>query len=102
MVTLTAGEFDAQHGADEALEKVEKLRDAAVVGRGAGQKKPQTRGLLDVTGAGAVGGGFRGVLLCLLFLTPLLGAAAGALLGCMREVGIDDDFLREVGNNARA
>jgi uncharacterized membrane protein len=114
MLTLTAWELDAQHGADEALEKVKKLHnqvllqlhDAAVVSSGAGQKKPKTHQLHDVTRAGTVGGGFWGALLGLLFLTPLLGAAIGAamgaLLGSMRDVGINDDFIREVRNNARA
>jgi uncharacterized membrane protein len=108
MLTLTAWEFDTPHGADEALEKVKKLHrdlllqlhDAAVVRWEAGQKKPKTRELFDTTRAGAVGGGFWGMLFGLIFLMPLLGmaigAASGALLGSMRDVGISDDFIREV------
>jgi uncharacterized membrane protein len=87
MLTLTAREFHTQHGADEALEKVEKLHnevllqlhDAAVVSCEAGQNKPKTRELHDATSAGAM---------------------SGALLGSMRDVGISDDFIREVGKNA--
>jgi uncharacterized membrane protein len=55
----------------------------------------------NMTAAGAVGGTLWGTLVGLLFLNPLLGAAvgagAGALSGAMTDLGIDDDFLREVG-----
>ena len=114
MPALTAWEFDTQHGADEALAKVKKLHnevplqlhDAAVVSWEAGQKKPKTRELHDTTRAGAVSGGCWGMLVGLLFLTRLLGmaigAASGALLSSMRNVGISDDFIRGVRNDARA
>lgn len=108
MLTLTVWEFDTAHGADQALEKVKKLHnevllqlhDAAIVSWESGQKKPRSRELHDTTRAGAISGGFWGLLFGLLFLTPLLGAAigaaSGALLGSMRDVGISDDFIREV------
>lgn len=42
-----------------------------------------------------------GALIGLLFLNPLLGAAlgagAGALSGAMTDVGINDDFMKEIG-----
>lgn len=108
MLTLSAWEFDTPHGADEALEKVQKLHnevllqlhDAAVVRWEPGQKKPKTRQLHDTTRSGAAVGGFWGILFGLLFLTPLLGmaigAASGALLGSLRDVGISDSFIREI------
>lgn len=50
--------------------------------------------------AGAVGGGFWGLLIGTLFLNPLLGAvagaAAGAAAGALADIGIDDDFMREL------
>jgi uncharacterized membrane protein len=50
---------------------------------------------------GAVSGGFWGMLVGMLFLNPLLGAAvgagAGALSGKFTDVGINDDFMRELG-----
>lgn len=58
---------------------------------------------VNLTGAGAVGGGFWGGLIGLLFLNPLIGAAvgagAGALAGRMTDLGINDDFLRDVGQS---
>jgi uncharacterized membrane protein len=49
-----------------------------------------------------MGGAFWGMLIGLLFLSPLLGAAigagAGALAGKMSDVGINDDFIKQVGS----
>ena len=53
-----------------------------------------------LTSAGALGGSFWGLLFGLIFFVPLLGwgggAAWGALAGSWADVGIDDDFIREV------
>lgn len=108
MATLTAWKFNTPQGADEALAKLEKLNrdflinvhDAAVVSWEVGKKKPKTHEMHDTTAAGALGGGFWGLLFGLIFFIPFLGlavgAATGALLGSMRDVGISDEFIREV------
>jgi uncharacterized membrane protein len=95
------------NGADEALAKLEKLNrdylinlhDAAVVSWEVGKKKPKTHEMHDTAAAGALGG-FWGLLFGLIFFIPLLGlavgAASGALIGSMRDVGISDDFIRDV------
>ena len=76
------------------------LQDAAVVSWPVSTKKPKTRGLASMGGAGALGGAFWGFLLGLIFFVPFLGAAIGAgmgaLMGSMADVGIDDDFIRQV------
>jgi len=107
MATLTAWMFDTPNGADEALAKLEKLNrdylinlhDAAVVSWEVGKKKPKTHEMHDTAAAGALGGGFWGLLFGLIFFVPLLGlavgAASGALIGSMRDVGISDDFIRD-------
>jgi uncharacterized membrane protein len=50
-----------------------------------------------------LGGSFWGLLFGLNFFEPLLGlavgAAMGAMAGSMSDVGIDDDFIREVRDN---
>lgn len=55
----------------------------------------------NLTALGAVSGGFWGALIGMLFLNPLLGAAlgagAGALSGSYTDVGINDDFMRDLG-----
>ena len=56
-----------------------------------------------LTQMGAVGGGFWGALVGMLFLNPLLGAAvgagAGAISGALSDVGVNDNFMKELANN---
>jgi uncharacterized membrane protein len=51
--------------------------------------------------AGAAGGALWGGLIGLIFLAPLVGmavgAAAGGLSGKLTDVGVDDDFLKQLG-----
>src|SRR3954451_15685230 len=105
MATLTAWRFETEDGAAQAeatllkLSKEELIRveDAAIVSWPADKKKPKTRQLHSLAGAGALGGAFWGLLFGLLFFVPLLGsalgAATGAIGGSMTAVGIDDEFI---------
>jgi uncharacterized membrane protein len=81
-------------------EELIQISDAAYVYWPGGAKKPKTQQANNLTGAGALGGSFWGLLFGLIFFVPLLGmavgAAMGALSGSMADVGIDDDFIREV------
>jgi uncharacterized membrane protein len=108
MATLTVWKFDSARGAEDALAQLERMQkeelvqvnDAAYVTWPEGKKKPKTEQLHSLTGAGALGGSFWGLLFGLIFFVPLLGmavgAAMGALSGSMADVGIDDDFIRQV------
>ena len=108
MATLTVWKFDSPTGADDAVVTLEglakqeliKVHDAATVSWPADKKKPRTRQLNNLAGAGALGGAFWGLLFGILFFIPLIGlavgAAAGALAGSLTDVGIDDDFIRGV------
>jgi uncharacterized membrane protein len=75
------------------------LADAVVVVR-ENNGKVKLRQMYNLTAAGAVGGGFWGALIGLLFLNPLfgmaIGAAAGAVSGALRDVGIDDKFMKNL------
>ena len=55
---------------------------------------------VNLTAAGAVGGTFWGMLIGLIFLNPLLGAAvgagAGAISGKLSDIGISDKFMKEL------
>jgi uncharacterized membrane protein len=55
----------------------------------------------STTGVGAAGGAMWGGLIGLLFLAPLvgmaIGAASGALAGKMSDVGVNDDFMKQLG-----
>jgi len=108
MATLTVWKFETPTGADDAVVTLEslakqeliKIHDAATVSWMPDRKKPKTRQLNNLAGAGALGGAFWGLLFGLLFFIPLIGlavgAAAGAIAGSMTDVGIDDDFIRKV------
>ena len=108
MATLSVLKFNDPAGADRVLialeglqeQQIITLEDAAVVSWPLGNKKPKTRELSSMGGAGALGGAFWGFLLGLIFFVPFLGAAIGAgmgaLMGSMADVGIDDDFIRQV------
>ena len=108
MATLTAIEFPTAEGADRALTTLNELQkqrlivlhDAAVVSWPADKKRPKTRQLHNLAGAGALGGMFWGMLFGLIFFVPLLGAAIGAgigaLTGALTDVGIDDKFIDQV------
>ena len=58
---------------------------------------------VSLTAMGAVGGGFWGMLIGMLFLNPLLGAAvgagAGALSGKLTDIGVNDEFMKELANS---
>ncbi|HVB44797.1 MAG TPA: DUF1269 domain-containing protein [Streptosporangiaceae bacterium] len=108
MSSLTVWKFQTPDGAQDALAVLEDLRrqqliqvlDAAVVSWEEGKKKPKTHELRDTRKAGALGGGFWGLLFGLIFFIPILGlaigAATGALIGSMADVGISDAFIRDV------
>lgn len=106
--TLTVWKFDTETGAETAVETLKDLKrqelitvhDAAVVSWGENAKKPKTRQLNSLTGVGALGGAFWGLLFGILFFVPLLGAVVGAgigaLTGSLTDVGIDDDFIKQL------
>jgi uncharacterized membrane protein len=108
VATFTVWKFHTADGAENALGTLEKLQseelikvqDAAVVRWEEGKKKPKTRHLDNLTGAGALGGAFWGFLFGLIFFVPLLGlavgAATGALAGSLTHIGIDEDFIKSV------
>jgi len=108
MATLTAWKFNSPEGADQALQTLQRLQreqlidviDGATVSWPADKKKPKTEQMHNTAGSGALGGAFWGMLFGLLFFIPLLGlaigAGMGAMMGAMTDVGIDDNFIKQV------
>jgi uncharacterized membrane protein len=108
VATLSVLKFNDPYGADRVLVALQgmqerqmiTLEDAAVVSWPQGNRKPKTRQLHSTAGAGAGWGAFWGFLFGLIFFVPFLGAAIGAgmggMTGALADVGIDDDFIREV------
>lgn len=108
MSTLVVISFPEEQLAFEmraALAKLQKeylieMEDVVVVTKDA-HGKVKLHQAVNLTAAGAVGGGFWGMLIGMIFLNPLLGAAvgagAGALSGRFTDIGIDDAFMKELG-----
>lgn len=80
------------------------LADAVIIVRDP-SGKVKLRQAHNLTAAGALSGGFWGGLIGLLFLNPLfgfaVGAAAGAVSGALSDVGIDDGFMKKLGDTLK-
>lgn len=112
MSTLLVFAFNNETGAPEMVKHVQALQrqqlitlsDAATVLRRR-DGKVKVKQANNLVGAGALGGAFWGLLIGLLFWAPWSGLAAGATAdatsGAFAEkasgCGIEDDFIREVG-----
>lgn len=77
-----------------------ELEDAVVVDRDE-NGKVHLHQLYSPVARGAAGGALWGGLIGLLFLAPLLGmlvgAAAGSASGALVDIGIDDQFMKTLG-----
>ncbi len=108
MADLVAVAFDDETTAFELRAELAKLQkeylismdDVVVVTRDE-EGRVKLHQAVNMTATGAVGGGFWGMLIGLIFLNPLLGAAvgagAGALSGYLTDIGIDDKFMKDLG-----
>ncbi len=76
------------------------LQDAAIAVKD-DKGKVKLHQLYNLTATGAAGGGFWGLLIGLLFMNPLLGVAvgagAGAISGALADVGVNDQFMKSLG-----
>jgi uncharacterized membrane protein len=108
MATLTVWKFNDPDTADEAVGVLEDLQkqglihvlDATWVSWPPGRRGPKTHPLHGFARVGAVGGGFFGFLMGVIFFVPLLGlvigAAAGAATGRLADVGLNDALIAEL------
>ena len=108
MSDLVVVGFDDEHTAFEMRAELAKLQkeylismeDVVVVTKGE-NGKVKLHQAVNLTAAGAVGGTFWGMLIGMIFLNPLLGAAvgagAGAISGKLSDIGVDDKFMKELG-----
>jgi len=81
-------------------EHIIELDDMVVVTRSP-EGKVKLHQSTSVASTGAAGGAVWGGLIGLLFLAPLVGmavgAAAGGATGALSDVGVDDNFMKELG-----
>ena len=81
-----------------------ELEDAALATKDAkGKVKIKQTLENQVAGSSAVWGGFWGLLIGLLFLAPIFWGLFGALMGYIAgkagDIGIDDKFIKQVGDS---
>jgi uncharacterized membrane protein len=85
---------------DATKEHLVQLEDAVIVEH-RDDGKIKLHQIMGTTGAGAAGGAMWGGLIGLLFLAPLvgmaIGAASGAAAGKMTDLGVDDNFVKDLG-----
>lgn len=112
MSNLIVIAFKDETSAASCLEEVGKLQkqeliklsDAATVVRNQ-DGKVKVKQATSLVGEGALGGAFWGMLIGLLFWVPFFGLAVGAAMGAIagkaNDYGIDDSFIKEVGEQIK-
>jgi uncharacterized membrane protein len=109
LATLSVLKFDDPGGAYGALIALQGLQergvitleDATVLSWPEGNNKPKASQLHGTSDVGAISDAFWGFLIGAIFFVPSLGVGVGALSSPLAEVGIDDDFVREVREKVR-
>ena len=107
MADLIVIEYDDMHKAEEVRLMLQKMQreylidmEDAVVAVKDEKGKVKLNQIHNLTASGAVSGGFLGTLIGILFLNPLLGmaagAAAGAVSGALTDVGINNQFMKDI------
>lgn len=108
--------YPSEEQAEEMRRKLLQLQkeylielDDAVIAVNTGRGHVRLNQLLNPTAAGALSGSMWGLLLGAVFLMPIvgpaigavsgaaLGAASGAIGGALTDLGIDDNFIKELG-----
>lgn len=99
--------YDDEHKAEEVRLKLLKMQreylidlEDAVVAVKKPDGKIKLRQAISLPALGATEGSFWGLLIGLLFLSPLfgvaVGATSGAIAGALADVGINDNFMKEL------
>ena len=109
MSNLVAVAFPSRATAEEVMatlgrlqtEHAIELEDAVIVTRD-DKGKVKLHQSNKLAAGGAVGGALWGGLIGLVFFVPLfgmaIGAATGAATGALTDVGVDDNFMKDLGS----
>jgi uncharacterized membrane protein len=104
--------YDDQYKGEEMRTKLLKLQrdylvdvEDAVVAVRKPDGKVKLSQSIHLAEMGAMQGGFIGLLIGILFFSPLLGwaagAATGAISGALSDIGIDDNFMKELAKSLK-
>lgn len=110
MSDLIVVAYDSEEQADEVRGKLMKLTkeyllelEDAVIAIKKADGKVKLQQMYNLTAGGALAGGFWGLLIGTIFLSPILGlavgAGAGAVSGALTDVGVDDTFMKQLASN---
>ena len=112
MTDMVALAFDTLDGAHNARSKLVDLNNqyllkldqaVEVVRKADGQVKIKEE--RSLTGAGAIGGAFWGLLMGLIFLVPglgmVVGATYGAILGHFAKYGITKEYMSQINDSIK-
>jgi uncharacterized membrane protein len=112
MSTLIAVGYDNPFKAEEVRLKLQKMQQAylidlddAVVAIKNAKGRVKLDQQTNLTALGAASGGFWGALIGLIFLAPFagfaIGALAGGISGALRDVGINDQFMKDLADTMK-
>lgn len=111
MSDLLVMTFDNSTDATDALRSLRQIErsgkiqftDTAVISRDASGKLHVKNELDSGVEAGIVGGGLLGLILNFIFPIAglVIGAAGGALVGRLLDLGVDQDFVKDVSQNLK-
>lgn len=112
MGQLVVVAYDDQHKAEEMRLKLLKMQrdylidlEDAVVAIKKPDGKIKLNQAISLPVLGGVEGSFWGLLIGLLFLNPVfgvvLGAGSGAIAGALSDVGINDQFMKDLAANLK-
>lgn len=104
--------YDDEFKAEEMRTKLRKMQrdylidvEDAVVAVKKANGKVQLHQAVSLPAFGAFEGGFWGLLVGLLFFSPILGwaagAATGAVTGALADIGINDDFMKQLSSTLK-
>ena len=113
MSDLVVIAFPSEAKAEEVRQKILELQKEYLIELGDAAiavKQPdgsvKLNQLVNTTTMGAVSGTFWGTLIGLIFLNPLagaaIGAASGAIGGALTDVGVNDNFMKDVSQTLQS
>lgn len=108
MTHLVVLGLDSREDAENVIRLTEELakqqllqREDAAIAYKDDKGKVRIQQTMSLTGAAAASGALWGTLIGLIFLNPIaglaVGAASGAMAGKLTDVGINDQVIKEVG-----